>query len=489
GAPGAAAGPGRPGPPGAAAWPGRARGRPGRQRLPRPVPAPGGGRGGGRGGRRLRARRDRFPAGPRLHRRPRRAGGRARRLAGYGGGAGLLLRVPRQPGHGAGPGPAPDPVGHRRPQPRLAGGRGPPGRRGDRGGRAPRPGGGDGRAGRRGGPAGGGGDRVGVLGGRRRGAAGRAARDRPGAPGGPAGRRRPRARAARPRWRRRGGRGRPGRGTGSGGDRHALQGAGRGRGWARRSGRPEPAPGGHRAPLHLRHRPAPGGGGRGPRRAAAGPLTRGRRPPRRAACPGGGGRRPSGRCWPGGVHAGRRGGVGGRPGRGRGGRLGRRLRRARGGGGVLPPTEYARRPVPAAPDRERRGAPARLRSRARHRGGDRAVTAAHGPVLVTGTDTGVGKTVVAAAVAAAATAAGLRVAVVKPAQTGADDDAAQVARLAAPATAVTLATYPDPLAPLVAADEAGLPPLALAEVVAAVRDHAAGHDLVLVEGAGGLLVP
>ncbi len=117
------------------------------------------------------------------------------------------------------------------------------------------------------------------------------------------------------------------------------------------------------------------------------------------------------------------------------------------------------------------------------------MTAAHGPVLVTGTDTGVGKTVVAAAVAAAATAAGLRVAVVKPAQTGADDDAAQVARLAAPATAVTLATYPDPLAPLVAADEAGLAPLALAEVVAAVRDHAAGHDLVLVEGAGGLLVP
>jgi len=114
---------------------------------------------------------------------------------------------------------------------------------------------------------------------------------------------------------------------------------------------------------------------------------------------------------------------------------------------------------------------------------------ARGPVLITGTDTGVGKTVVAAAVAAAAAAAGLQVAVVKPAQTGADDDAAAVARLAAPATAVTLATYPDPLAPLVAATEAGLAPLAFDQVVAAVREHAARHDLVLVEGAGGLLVP
>ncbi|HWH01093.1 MAG TPA: dethiobiotin synthase, partial [Pilimelia sp.] len=116
-----------------------------------------------------------------------------------------------------------------------------------------------------------------------------------------------------------------------------------------------------------------------------------------------------------------------------------------------------------------------------------------GPVLVTGTDTGVGKTVVTAAVAAAASAAGLRVAVLKPAQTGVEagteSDVETVVRLAAPATARTLAEFPEPLAPLPAARVAGLPPLELYAVVDEVRAEAQRHDLVLVEGAGGLLVP
>ncbi|GGK39568.1 ATP-dependent dethiobiotin synthetase BioD [Pilimelia terevasa] len=116
-----------------------------------------------------------------------------------------------------------------------------------------------------------------------------------------------------------------------------------------------------------------------------------------------------------------------------------------------------------------------------------------GTVVVTGTDTGVGKTVVTAAVAAAAGAAGLRVAVVKPAEAGTADgvpgDAETVARLAAPATVRTLASYPDPLAPLAAAKVADLPPLELYAAVDALRDIAAAHDLTLVEGAGGLLVP
>lgn len=116
-----------------------------------------------------------------------------------------------------------------------------------------------------------------------------------------------------------------------------------------------------------------------------------------------------------------------------------------------------------------------------------------GIVLVTGTDTDVGKTIVTAAIAAAAQAAGLRVAVIKPGQTGTTlggpTDVEQVQRLAAPHTARTLATYPDPLAPLAAAKVAELPPLELYEVVDAVRAEAERHDLVLVEGAGGLLVP
>ncbi|WP_285665419.1 dethiobiotin synthase [Actinorhabdospora filicis] len=106
-------------------------------------------------------------------------------------------------------------------------------------------------------------------------------------------------------------------------------------------------------------------------------------------------------------------------------------------------------------------------------------------MIVTGTDTGVGKTVVTAAIAAAALAKGLRVAVLKPAQTGDDDDARDIARLSGAATR-TLVSYPDPLAPYTAARVAGLPALRMADVVAeAGRTEA---DLLLVEGAGGLLV-
>jgi dethiobiotin synthetase len=116
-----------------------------------------------------------------------------------------------------------------------------------------------------------------------------------------------------------------------------------------------------------------------------------------------------------------------------------------------------------------------------------------GIVVVTGTDTGVGKTVVTAAVAAAASAAGLRVAVVKPAESGTaagePSDVDVVVRLAGPATARTLASFPDPLAPLAAARLRGLAPLELYAAVDAVRAEAKAHDLVLVEGAGGLLVP
>jgi dethiobiotin synthetase len=118
-----------------------------------------------------------------------------------------------------------------------------------------------------------------------------------------------------------------------------------------------------------------------------------------------------------------------------------------------------------------------------------------GVVVVTGTDTGVGKTIVTAAIAAAASAAGLRVAVVKPAQTGVDPsygevpDADVIARLAAPTTVRTLAAFPDPLAPLAAARVARQAPLDLHAAVEAIGVIAAGHDLTLVEGAGGLLVP
>ena len=111
-------------------------------------------------------------------------------------------------------------------------------------------------------------------------------------------------------------------------------------------------------------------------------------------------------------------------------------------------------------------------------------------LCVTGTSTDVGKTVTTAAVAAVAGAAGLRVAVCKPAQTGvADDepgDLAEITRLAGPGIdTLELARYPEPLAPDTAARRSGRPLLSLLDVVAAVRELDATHDLTLVEGAGG----
>ncbi|WP_340383773.1 dethiobiotin synthase [Streptomyces sp. SS7] len=115
------------------------------------------------------------------------------------------------------------------------------------------------------------------------------------------------------------------------------------------------------------------------------------------------------------------------------------------------------------------------------------------PILViTGTGTEVGKTVTTAAVAASALAAGRTVAVLKAAQTGVRPgergDADEVARLAGPVTTAECARYPEPLAPATAARRAGLPPVRPYDVVEAAQKLAAEHDLVLVEGAGGLLV-
>jgi dethiobiotin synthetase len=118
-------------------------------------------------------------------------------------------------------------------------------------------------------------------------------------------------------------------------------------------------------------------------------------------------------------------------------------------------------------------------------------------LLVTGTDTGVGKTVVTAAIAACAKAHGRSVAVMKPAQTGIveapvesdEPDIAVVRRLADPTALRELASYPDPLAPLAAAEESGLPQLSMGDVIEAVGALAEEYDVVLIEGAGGLLVP
>ena len=112
-------------------------------------------------------------------------------------------------------------------------------------------------------------------------------------------------------------------------------------------------------------------------------------------------------------------------------------------------------------------------------------------LLVGGTDTGVGKTIVTAALASQAKAAGRRVAVVKPAQTGVTEgepgDMDEVRRLSGVDDVHELARYAEPLAPATAAaleDGAGITVDEVTAAINALEDR----DLVIVEGAGGVLV-
>ena len=120
-------------------------------------------------------------------------------------------------------------------------------------------------------------------------------------------------------------------------------------------------------------------------------------------------------------------------------------------------------------------------------------------LFITGTDTGVGKTVVTCAIARAATARGHAVAVCKPVATGAEWDGARwvcddTRRLAAaagtspPPEEVTRWTFREPAAPPVAARAEGAE-LHLGAIAAEVRRHASPEHLLLVEGVGGLLCP
>lgn len=112
-------------------------------------------------------------------------------------------------------------------------------------------------------------------------------------------------------------------------------------------------------------------------------------------------------------------------------------------------------------------------------------------IIVTGTDTGVGKTAVTSAIAALLARAGLSPAAYKPVQTGVareePGDMAVVERLAGIPT-FEGCRLREPMAPRPAAaiEESPLP--RLAEHVAAAERLRETHDHVLVEGAGGLLV-
>jgi dethiobiotin synthetase len=118
-------------------------------------------------------------------------------------------------------------------------------------------------------------------------------------------------------------------------------------------------------------------------------------------------------------------------------------------------------------------------------------------LFVTGTDTGVGKTIVAAALARFLTVEGLRVGVMKPVETGVEEPAypggdAQLLAWAAGATdpdeLIAPCRLKAPVAPTQAAEIEGTqvdPGLLENALSTLARDK----DFIIIEGAGGLMVP
>ena len=116
-------------------------------------------------------------------------------------------------------------------------------------------------------------------------------------------------------------------------------------------------------------------------------------------------------------------------------------------------------------------------------------------VLVTGTDSGVGKTWVACALAGALHRGGRSIAAVKPVETGCDDkptsleDGVRLAQATGqrdPARA--LRRFRAPVAPALAAElEGGA--LDLDELAAEIESLTGQVELLLLEGTGGLMVP
>ena len=120
-------------------------------------------------------------------------------------------------------------------------------------------------------------------------------------------------------------------------------------------------------------------------------------------------------------------------------------------------------------------------------------------LFVTGSDTGVGKSVAAAAICAALAARGIRVAAFKPVVTGLDEPpeggwpadhellAAATGGAQTPSQ-VTPYTFRNPVSPHFAS-ELEAEPIDPARIVAAAREAASGGDTLVCEGVGGLLVP
>jgi len=122
-----------------------------------------------------------------------------------------------------------------------------------------------------------------------------------------------------------------------------------------------------------------------------------------------------------------------------------------------------------------------------------------GGLFITGTDTGIGKTFVACGIAALLRDSGYRIGVMKPAEAGCvekdgvlfPEDAVKLKQASAcdlPLEKICPYRYREPLAPSVAAERAG-GQIDVDRLIAIYDEISAAHDLTLVEGAGGLMVP
>ena len=117
-------------------------------------------------------------------------------------------------------------------------------------------------------------------------------------------------------------------------------------------------------------------------------------------------------------------------------------------------------------------------------------------IFVTGTDTGIGKTVVATLLLRALSAAGVRCVGMKPIAAGfgtrgVNDDVlalAAAANVDAPINDRNPSAFADAVAPHLAAEACGKT-IDIGVIVAAARRLAANADALIVEGAGGALVP
>jgi len=112
-------------------------------------------------------------------------------------------------------------------------------------------------------------------------------------------------------------------------------------------------------------------------------------------------------------------------------------------------------------------------------------------LFITGTDTGVGKTVVAAAIASLLKASGLDVGVMKPLQSGGDEDADFLKNASGADDEPSLVVpynFKDPVAPSLAARLASVQ-IDTGKILDAYLTLAGRHEAVIVEGSGGIMVP